>query len=189
MGLFGCKHKKVSRAFLKAPRFNQEAAIEYQYCEHCHKILKCKIKLVEAFQYPVVAPRPKPQPVVVKPRVVEVTPPAIVEKPRVVAPPAPAEETFVKKPAKRRNPGRRPSTTEAPAGTSLGGLAKAFFSEENPEQRAQEDNATQDVLKEVYGKFEDDSDDDDIGETVRLESPDEAESRFDRSRRKKLRRG
>lgn len=197
--LFGCKHKRVASKFMRTPRYDQEAVIEYTVCEDCGKQLSCRVVLVPAFKYPerppkVVtvkveaksnsslvikkpeppkAPVPKEQPK----KSVPVQPPAA----QPVKPVAPGE-TVVKK-EKKRNVGRKPSAPTAPAGSSLGSLVKSVYDKDSARTAQQK---PKDVLDEVYAKFEEDDEDEDM-QTVRQESPEDAERRFSRARRRERR--
>lgn len=201
--LFGCKHKRVASKFVRTPRYDQEAEIKYTYCEDCGKILKCRTVLVPPFAYP--KPEPKVVPVPEKPVVKETVPqtpvskgksrvqtaPVIIkqspktEKPKpVVEKPILPGESFVKQ-EKKRNVGRKPSAPTAPTGTSLASVVKAVYNKPKDSVKSPVKIVVEDDLAETYGKFEDDDDDeDDDIQVVRKESPEEAEHRFQRARRR-----
>jgi len=213
--LFGCKHQRVASKFLRTPRYDQEALIEYSYCEDCKKLLRCKVTLVPVFSYPPRPPKvvkpapvqaPAPAPVAVKPvapQMPEVksrlaTGPIVKQTPKTVAPvkaPKPVEkpilpgDTFIKANKKKRNVGRKPSAPTAPAGSTVGNLVKSVYERAGDQTQKPLKVSIQDDLDKTYSKFEDDDEGDNDLQVVRRESPEDAERRFRRAKRREQRKG
>lgn len=205
--LFRCKHKRVASKFLRTPRYDQEAVIEYTVCEDCGKQLSCQVKLVPAFKYPerppkivtvkveakantsLVIKKPEPPKAPVPKEQPKKSVPVIPPVAQPIKPVAPGE-AFVKSNKKKRNVGRKPSAPTAPEGATLGNLVRSVYekAEEKPNKTPLK-VSIQDDLDKTYSKFEDDDEGDDDLQVVRRESPEDSERRFKRARRREQRKG
>ncbi len=174
-----CKHKNITTKTIREPRYNtDDALITYSVCCDCKKLLKCNVKLIEAFKYPSVKPQSNTISVIKKDiKIVKNNIDIDKEDDKSIS-----GDTFIKSKKQKRNTGRKPSAPTASSAFTLGAFAKDKFNVSSSDIKENSNLDIDNTLDNTYKNFEIEDDEDDF-ETIRKETSEESKHRFDRAKR------